>query len=241
MCLTPLQQRNSTATALPAPLSTPLGTVHRSPLSRHMLHPAQGLKLRTVTERHGQISPVSSLSPSPQPGEIDSRAEQVLGPFDISSSRSKGIRLPSLCDQLDDPEPHPDFHIVMASLTWKLQPSREKPTLTGSTASAVHLPPLSLVHPRSVPSTSVKRIQPPTTSQTPPLRDAYLHQDSQRNGSEASLAKMTALDELTLSRPATVHASAQYKVTTARYVTNADPRGFLPGVCRERAGGRGDE
>ena len=238
MCLSPLQQRNGTATALPASVSIPLGTAHRSAPSLHMLHPAQGLKACTVTERYGQISPVSSLSPSPQPGETDSRAEPVLGLFDKSSSGSKPTRLPSLCDQIDDPEPHPDFHIVMASLTRKLQPSRDRPTLTGSTTSAIHLPPLSLVQPRTVPSMSVKSIQPPTASQAPQMPDARLYQDSQRNASEASLTKMAVLDELTLSRPATVHASAQYKVTTARYVTNADPRGFLPGECVQSGQGR---
>jgi hypothetical protein len=159
-----------------------------------------------------------STCPSPQSRSVSS-SPLLLNALAID--RCKGadaIVLPSLCKQIEEPEAHPDFEAVMASL------KQRSPFFIKQK-----------VHPAS----SIKKLTVPVkrTAENP------LHYYSSRNIAIAAKEstrnvrprllngqqnKLSTID-VSAPRPATIYAAAGYKIMVARYATSADPRGFLPG------------
>jgi hypothetical protein len=138
--------------------------------------------------------------------------------------------LPSLCEQVEEPEAHPDFEAVMASLK--------------------HRTPLFSIQVNRLPSSSTR--PSPAVSSPRPLPSVEKAQSTLQYYSTRNLALATpprpssdgtsrpvrprpvghrksSLFDVSSPRPAVMYAAAEYNVTAARYVTNADPRGFLPG------------
>lgn len=217
-------------------------------------------KSTSVIERYGQISPVSDSCSSASPGTFPEKrlATFKAAAMDATAATEKDL-FPSLCEQVEEPEPHPDFQIIMASLGLRgksvkgdsLQqatlPLNQKaqsragqvvgnsiqhrsyrsvppPPLRISTQALAN--PLSLPHSSTptVPSSSSFTVKAQSLPPTIPQR-----RKSNAEGAIVTTNRRPTQFEVQSCRPASVYATAQYNVTVARYVTNADPRGFLPG------------
>lgn len=162
----------------------------------------------------------------------------------------KQMKFPSLCDQIAEPEAHPDYEAAMATFGHQqrkfksLVPHRPQlPRLIGPlTASTCApretlLPPLlaadrshntfnGVLSPRTVVSTDHRPPREPVTDISPVRK---------RRGSALS-----SLVEVSPPRPAKMFATTDYKIKVVSFYTPAHPRGYLPGAFAARGNGRCD-
>jgi hypothetical protein len=226
---------------------------------------------------YSQVTRLSS--PCPSSPSLFNAAGSVQLVNSVASNAATGPEreqqqrkpLPSLCAEIEEPEPHPDYEQIMASYRHRGQslpldhciysephrraslpdsiqfhPSvapREKPATEpqrrvhdgssiceGERRSHQRLPHFSLRLPMLIASQSRLQSSNTSISSSPPVRSTPPPASRRKSSAVAHPARKSSTSfDFSPSRPATVYATADYNVTATRYVTDADPRGFLPG------------